>query len=114
MVKYYDENIMSDVRKYLEKTIEAWPGVKKKVMFGCPSYMARGDIFAILTTGGVGITRLPNNAREYVIEKFQGGPFTAGKRVVKNWVVVPVRYPEDLNPLIPCIKRSYRSVMIQE
>jgi len=57
-MKYYDENKSGDLRRALEKEIMDWPNVSTKKMFGCPSYIVNGKLFALLVTNGVVITKL--------------------------------------------------------
>ena len=111
MTEYYDEKGMADIRHALEKTIMPWPGVTKKMMFGCPSYRANGNVFAVILTNGVGIPRLTEVDKGSVAGKFPSGPFLAGGRVIRKWIVVRVRKPEDLEPLVPWIERSYQSAV---
>jgi hypothetical protein len=111
MVKYYDEKVMADIRQTLEKTIMLWHDVTKRMMFGCPSYATNGNIFAVLLTNGVGITRLMDEDKELIAGKFPSEPFAAGGRVIKKWIVVRVDNAADLKQLTPWIEKSYRSAV---
>ncbi len=106
-MKYYDEDVMGEIRKRLEKEVIGWPWVHRGRMFGCPSYSAGGALFASLVTRGIVLTRLDESEREGLARESGGIPFQAGPRVVRHWVQVPLTAPGDLEGIHPLLRRSY-------
>jgi hypothetical protein len=47
---------VKQVRAKFERTVLAWSKVSLKPMFGCPCYLADGEMFVILVTNGVVMT----------------------------------------------------------
>ncbi|MFC7071137.1 TfoX/Sxy family protein [Halobaculum lipolyticum] len=86
---YYDEAAAGDLRARCDRTTENWPGVAHTTMFGCPSYTADGTLFAVVSTQGVALTRLPDAERERLAADHPVEPFEAGGRTVGRWAVVP-------------------------
>ncbi|WP_277554185.1 hypothetical protein [Halobaculum limi] len=86
---YYDEEAVGDLRAVLDRTTENWPGVAHTTMFGCPSYTADGTLFAVLSTQGVALTRLPDDDRDRLASEHAVEAFRAGPRTVDAWAVLP-------------------------
>lgn len=91
MPKYYNDEQMKEVRLALEDQIFAWPGVVQKRMFGCPGYRADDNLFAILTSGAVVLTKLPAADREELLRRPGASVFHVDNRTVKGWVTAPKR-----------------------
>jgi hypothetical protein len=110
MGRYYDEASMGNVRIDLERRVSGWPGVRPGQMFGCPCFYADDRMFMFVATGGVVLSQLDEGDRDRVAEEFRAGPFapTPGRAATK-WSHVPVSRPEDLDPLMPWIRRSYEA-----
>ena len=53
----------------------------------------------LLVTGGVALTRLPDEDREEVARSFETGAFQAGGRTVTNWVQVTIEDGGDRSTL---------------
>lgn len=108
MGRYYDEAAMGRVRTDLERRVKDWPGVRAGQMFGCPCFDANGKLFAFVATGGVVLTQLDEGERDRLANEFGAGPFAPDPgRAATKWSHVPAEKPEDLEPLLPWIRKSY-------
>lgn len=108
-MNYFDNEEGAALKTAFEEEVLRWPDVTATLMFGCPSYQADGTLFAVLVTGGVALTRLPDGHREQVAQTFETGPFQAGERTVTKWVQVTIDDLAALNTLVPHIEASYES-----
>ncbi|WP_435065167.1 TfoX/Sxy family protein [Halobaculum sp. EA56] len=105
---YYDEDRAGDLRALLDRTTEHWPGVARTTMFGCPSYTADGTLFAVVSSQGVALTRLPDDERERLAADHPVEPFEAGPRTVDGWVVLPPAAATDCD-LGRYVRASYET-----
>ena len=110
-MKYFDREGGAALKTAFEGEVLDWPDVIATTMFGCPSYQADGTLFAVLVTDGVALTRLPNDHRERVAQRFETGPFQAGDRTVTKWVQVTIDDVDALDALVSHIKASYESAL---
>lgn len=110
MSRYYDETSMGRVRMDLERRVNTWPRVRPGQMFGCPCFYADDKMFVFVATGGVVLSQLDEGDRGRVAKEFGAGPFapTPGRAATK-WSHVPTSTPEDLEPLMPWIRKSYEA-----
>jgi hypothetical protein len=110
MGRYYDPATMGPVRDGLEARVKDWPGVHAGVMFGCPCFDADGKLFAFVATHGVVLTQLEWADRAELAKLFRAGPFAPEPgRAATKWSHVPAMKPEDLEPLVPWIRKSYEA-----
>lgn len=86
-----------------------WPHVEKTRMFGHPSYLVGGELFAVLSTAGVALTRLPPSSRAELEEEYDVGPFESGGKEGTEWAYVEIDGVEDLNQLLPYMQQSYQA-----
>jgi hypothetical protein len=84
-MKYYSEEVSSDLRLAFEKKIFKWSYVSAK-MFGCPCYKVKGKLFAFLVMGGLVLTKLSEKEREDLAKKYTTTFFQAGNKTVKDWI----------------------------
>ena len=110
-MKYYSEEETRDLRLAFEGQVLSWPKVTKKKMFGCPSYKSDEKLFAFLVTNGVVITKLDKNDREAISSIYPTTPFQAEKRIVQNWVKIPIENKSDIDKIIPFVKKSYNNAV---
>lgn len=110
MGRYYDETSMGRVRMDAERRVKDWPGVRPGQMFGCPCFYADDRMFMFVATGGVVLTQLDEGERERVAKQFGAGPFapTPGRAATK-WSHIPASAPDDLEPLVLWIRKSYEA-----
>ena len=108
---YYTEEEGRELREAFEKTVLPWKKVTTRSMFGCPTYLAEGKLFAFLVSEGVVITQIRKRDRERLSEDFPTEPFTAGEREIERWVKVKIDSVESLGRVIPYVKKSYTLVM---
>jgi len=108
-MKYYSEEENKELRLAFEDIVLDWARVTKKKMFGCPCYKADEKLFTFLVTKGVVITKLNEKEREAVTNQFQTTPFQAGKKVVQNWIRIPVENKSDIDKIMPFVKKSYNN-----
>ncbi len=110
-MKYYSEEKMRDVRLGFEERILRWPKVSTKKRFGCPSYQARGKLFAFLVTKGVVITQLSEANRETLLRRFKANFFGASSKVIQNWMRINAGRVGELDRILPFVRKSYYSVL---
>ena len=73
--------------------------------------MAKGKMFATIREGLV-LTRLSDEEREKLVKIHPVKPFKHGKRVLKKWVHMNIT-PEELEKVLPYIKKSYEAALEQ-
>ena len=110
---YYDPAMGAPVQAALDALVADWSEVTERVMFGCPSYLAAGTPFAVLVTGGLALTRLPDAARTDLETDFETCPFQAGDRTISRWVQVTVDDPATVADLEPFVRASYETALVQ-
>ncbi|WP_276259946.1 TfoX/Sxy family protein [Haloglomus litoreum] len=111
-MEYFDADAGRELQEAFERAVADWPDVTNRTMFGCPSYLADGTLFAVLVTDGVALTRLPDAERERLAEAFETGSFQAGERTVTKWVQVPVD-ADGLDALLPYVEASYETALAE-
>lgn len=109
MGRYYDEDRMADLRDALEDRVLDWPDVTTQVMFGCPAYQVRGNLFAFLVTEGLVLTQLDAGGRHTLEQDHDAAPFEAGQRTLTSWSRVPVHEVTDLEELLEHVRASYEA-----
>ena len=113
-MKYYEESETAEIRALLEKEVMGWSRVSQRSMFGCPTYLADGKLFAFLVTNGVVITQIRLKDRIALGEIFETAPFKAGEREIERWLVVTIPEPEKLNRIMRLIRKSYQFALGEE
>lgn len=113
-MKYYSEEDTKDVRLALEAEILNWLHVSTKKMFGCPGYQAKDKLFVFLVTRGVVVTQLQQSDRDELSRQHQTSSFQAGKKTVKNWIRVLVKNLEQVEEIIPFVRKSYEEALLKE
>lgn len=108
-MKYYDEEQPGAFRKGLEEKILRWPGVTNREMMGCLCYFYGKKFFAFLVTKGVVITKLPEDDRMKLSKQMGGGVLEMAGRKAKTWVRVPLKKHDDLQTILPFVKKSYEA-----
>lgn len=83
-------------------------------MFGCPSYQAKGKLFVFLVTKGIVITQLQPDDRKELSSQHQTSFFQAGKKTVKNWIRLSIKNREELDRVIPFVRKSYEEALLKE
>jgi hypothetical protein len=106
MDRYADES-MHAIRVSLERELFRWPGVTKRPIFGLPGYIVNGKVFALLVTGGIILTKLPEIERERVSGRFPTVPVTGHGGVIAAWVQIVLPETGDLPTILPFVKKSY-------
>lgn len=112
-MKYFDSDRGAAVKEAFEEMVLDWPGVTATTMFGCPSYRADGTLFAVLVTGAVALTQLPDEDRDEVAQSFETGPFQAGDRTVTRWVQVTIDDEADRSTLETFVNASYAAALAE-
>lgn len=111
---YYVESEAHQLREKFEEIVLGWPGVSKKLIFGSPSYVAGGTIFAMLVTGGIILTRLDDDQKSALLSGGVADYFTGHGRVMKKWIVIPVKDPSSIERYLPYITASYHAALVSE
>jgi TfoX/Sxy family transcriptional regulator of competence genes len=106
---YYIESLDHALRERFEEIVLGWPGVKKKMMFGCPSYRAGGTLFAIIVTDGIILTRLDEEQKSALISAGSADYFSGQGRVMKKWVVISIGDLSSIDRYLPFITASYKA-----
>lgn len=107
----YDAERMQEIKMVLDRALLPHPGVTARQMFGVPAWLAGGKVFVLLVTGGVVITRLDEDDRQEMSARFATLPFVGHGSVVRRWVQVVISGPEDIDPLLVWIEKSYRAAL---
>lgn len=110
-MQYYSEETGKELREAFEERILHWRGVTKRLMFGCPAYLADGKLFAFLVESGIVITQIRQHDREALAAIFQTEPFMAGEREITRWLKVSLEEPTQLERVMRMIKKSYDTVL---
>jgi predicted DNA-binding protein (MmcQ/YjbR family) len=84
-----------DFKTVLDRMMLGLPGVSAGQMFGHPSYKVKGKVFASLTEDGVTI-KLPDAAVRSLLEHDNVTPFAPMGRTMRQWVLVHVSDPAEL------------------
>lgn len=113
-MKYYDERETADIRALFEKEVMGWSRVSQRSMFGCPTYLADGKLFAFLVTNGIVITQIRLRDREAISEVFETAPFKIGEREIERWLVVTISQPEKIKRLMRLVRKSYHFALGEE
>ncbi len=108
-MKYYSEEDMKNLRLAFEEKVLRWPQVSTKKMFGCPCYKANGKLFAFLVTEGIVIIQLEQADKETLSREHKTTFFQAGKKIVQDCVSVSIKNKEDLDRILPFVRKSYES-----
>lgn len=103
-MSYFDASLAGDLRVRFDALVRDWADVERKTMFGCPAYRVDAEVFAVVVTEGIVLTRLSAPERERLDAAFETRPFYANGRLVSGWVVVP---DPDLEELRPYVVASY-------
>ena len=110
ILKWYNEELTSELREALEKEIIGWYKVTFKMMFGCPCYLANGKMFAGLINKGLVITKLIESEIIEIKKVHETKPFNVGGKTFKKWVCLPLD-PIDLKSILPFIVKSYERAL---
>jgi len=102
-MKYYDEEIMRNLRLELEEEVFRLPGVASKKMFGCPCYVVKGNLFAFLVTHGL-VLPIAADKTGNLQSLYGAKPFRAGNKTSRRWLEVPIRSETELRRIFPLIK----------
>lgn len=95
----------------VDDLVMGWPGVSRKTMFGCPSYVADGVLFAVVSEQGLSLTRLSETERTKLERSLAVKPFEAGGRLVRRWATVRVE-PTGLSPVEKALRQSYEAAVV--
>lgn len=104
----HDDSV-NDLRRAVAGAVD-WPGVDERTMFGCPSFTADGELFAVVSEQGVSITKLPDDDRASLAETVDVSPFDAGGRSIDAWATVPLG-AADVARLRPYLRASYETAL---
>jgi len=98
---------MHTIRVSLERELFRWAGVTTRPIFGLPGYIVNGKVFALLVTGGIILTKLPESERELISKRFPTVPVTGHGGVIAAWVQVRIPETGDLSTILPFAKKSF-------
>ena len=111
-MKYYDEEQMGKIRQRLEKEILTWKDATARKMFGSPTFFHKKSFFAFLVTKGIVITKLSEVERAELSKNGKGRSFEmTGAKVPKSWIMMSLEKPEDIQKVMPFVKKSYEGLV---
>jgi len=113
-MKYYEESETAEIRELFEKEVMGWSRITQRSMFGCPTYLADGKLFAFLVTNGIVITQIRLKDREALSEVFETAPFKVGEREIERWFVVTITQPEKIKRIMRLVRKSYQFALGEE
>ena len=112
-MQYFDPDAGAALKAAVDDLVTGWEGVTERTMFGCPSYQADGTLFAVVVTGAIALTRLPESARDDLEREYETGPFEAGDRTVPSWTQVDIDEPSVVAALEPFVRASYETALAE-
>ncbi|MFC4358190.1 TfoX/Sxy family protein [Halobium salinum] len=101
---------VSTLRDAVAAAVAEWPGVTTKRTFGCPAFLARGEVFALVSEQGLTLTRLDADDRRLLAETRDARPFRASGLEFGRWVTVPVE-SGDLEGIQVLLRASYEATL---
>jgi predicted DNA-binding protein (MmcQ/YjbR family) len=110
-MKYYDEQTMTEIRTYFEDRILQWSEVSTRKMFGCPCYKHQEKLFSFLVTNGIVLIKTTKEDNMLLKEEYGSFPFQAQQRTMKSWITVPVSTSNDVEQIMPLVRKSYELVV---
>lgn len=110
-MRYYDEEVMKDIRTNIDDTVLQWPDVSTKKMFGCPCYKHKEKLFCFLVTDGIVIMKTTTEDKKILENDFGSFPFQAQTRTMKSWLTIPLHTTEDIEQTISYVRKSYELVV---
>ena len=113
-MKFYDESKTAEIRSIFEKEVLEWSKITERTMFGCPSYLADGKLFAFLVTDGIVITQIRLRDRKAISEIFDTEPFKVGEREITRWLKITIEKPEKVKRLMRLVRKSYQFALGDE
>ena len=111
---FYDESESDEIRSIFEKEVLGWSRISIRKMFGCPTYLADGKLFAFLVTKGIVITQIRLRDKEEISEVFETEPFKVGEREITRWLKITIDHPEKIKRLMRLVKKSYQYALGEE
>ncbi len=111
MMKLYHEERMDPIKEAFEADVLMFPEVNPRKMMGCPCYMAGNKMFATIVDDAIVITKLDERDRDSLMADHEAGPFTHGTKIMSKWMEVPIDKEEDLEGILPYVKRSYEAAL---
>ncbi|MCK5415159.1 MAG: TfoX/Sxy family protein [Thermoplasmata archaeon] len=111
MMKLYHEERMDPIKEAFEADVLMFPEVNPRKMMGCPCYMAGNKMFATIVDDAIVITKLDERDRDMLTTDHEAGPFTHGTKIMSKWMEVPIDKEEDLEGILPYVKRSYEAAL---
>jgi TfoX/Sxy family transcriptional regulator of competence genes len=108
---YYTESESQQLREKFEEIVLPWPDVKRKKMFGSPTYSTHETIFAMLVNGGIILSQLDEDRKAALLSEPNAQYFVAHGRVIKKWVLIGIQDIADIERFIPFIEASYTAAV---
>jgi hypothetical protein len=106
-----EQECRQGLRDAVDDLATKWPGVSRRTMFGCPSYVADGVLFAVVSGQGLSLTRLADGDRAKLERSVAVEPFEADGRTVRRWATVRVS-PADHDAVARALRRSYEAAVV--
>jgi hypothetical protein len=101
-------SVMDDAAvERVARAFDGRPGVTRGRAFASDSLMVNGKIFVMFHQDGM-VFKLPVEGCQELVAEDLGALFTVGKRVMKEWIVVP---EEHADRWVPLADEAYEFVM---
>jgi TfoX/Sxy family transcriptional regulator of competence genes len=97
-----------DLAASLSEQLLGQPQVTEKYMFGCPCFLVREKLFALVHDGNLVLTCLSPSSRETLLESGEHKIFTGGNKI-KTWLELTVVDERTLSELLPYIEESKKA-----
>jgi len=103
---------LSELRNLLEASCEGLQEVSIRRMFGCDGFFVRDSIFGLIwKTGRIGIKLADPQLFSEAMSLQGSEPWTAGKRVMSRWVLLPESFHQDPSTLRSWVKLAHSLVL---
>ncbi len=108
-MKGQSEQDIEKIKLEFENHLLDWPDITSKKMFGHNCYQTNRKLIAFIETKGIVITKLSQTERESIPKKYNTAHYQSGNRNTKHCIRFPVKNLEDINNIIPYVRKSYES-----
>ncbi|HUM10780.1 MAG TPA: TfoX/Sxy family protein [Myxococcaceae bacterium] len=103
--------LLLELRSRLDDLTDGLRDVSVRRMFGCDAFLARGAIFAMVwREGRIGL-RLPDDLLPELRAIPGADPWRHRDMVVRQWVLVPESFHDDLDGLASWVRRAHAAAL---
>lgn len=103
----YNTAMKTKAMRIIERKIYAWPKVRHEDKFDARWYYANNISFAFIYKNDLILTRITQQERTELVEKWGAGPCTFFSRPTTSFLQMPLT-AENAGQLLPYIQSSYK------